>query len=341
MARLLTFILLLIPTLALSCGTPAAPEPDSHKTKSAYPVGAVSGDLTGALPAPQVASMTGATTAASTGIIRLPNNTAIKARNAGNSADINVCSTDNSNNLLVGDLTQVAQLGLESSNTTFIEGGGSAEILVTTGGAEILPAGSITEVITASGHEFSSSSTSFGSGTGVIGVGNASALFTAVTSGGGAIAHDSIGLHYDGPSTSFNDYMLAPSQQGTANSQIEKSRLYSGVARTTTNSAITILTIPCATSGSVCSMFVTCSGRDVTAGTVGDSFTYENAVGFKNVSGTVTGATVQGTALNAHDTSMATVAVSYTVSGTNVLVQVTGLTSTTIDYTAEARVITN
>lgn len=135
--------------------------------------------------------------------------------------------------------------------------------------------------------------------------------------------------------------VFAATPQGSANTQVggAKETCYSGYARTTTNSAVTILTIPLATSGSTGTLQVLINARDVTAGTVGDSFHYFNLQGFKNVGGTVTACATQPTALKANDTSMATCAVTYTISTTNIVVQVTGLSAVTIDWTAEATLV--
>lgn len=183
---------------------------------------------------------------------------------------------------------------------------------------------------------------SFGSGSGnILGIANATTACTTVPTGGAALWHDSIGLHYDGPSTSFTDYMLAPVSQGSVNSQAGKIRLYSGFARTTSTAAVTILTIPLATSGTNLGAVVMVHGRDVTAGTVGDGICITQTVSFKNVGGTVTASTTQATQQKASDTSLSsTPTLIYTISGTNILVQVTGITSVTIDWTATAEAIT-
>jgi hypothetical protein len=183
--------------------------------------------------------------------------------------------------------------------------------------------------------------TTFGGGLGVVGIYNAGALPSAVPTNGAAIGHDSIGLHYFGPSTSLLDYMVAPAQQGTANTQQNKSRVYSGVCRTTTNSAVTLLTIPLATSSTDGAFLVLVTGRDQSAGTVNDGVSFCQLVQFKNNAGTITAAATQGTAMKANDTSMAGCTLSFTVSGTNVLVQVTGLSSVNVDWYGEARAIVN
>lgn len=137
-------------------------------------------------------------------------------------------------------------------------------------------------------------------------------------------------------------YQVAPiPQQGTANTQANLSQLYSGLARTTTTAAVTILTIPLATTGTSCLLEMNVVGRDVSAGTVGDTVCFSNTLGFKNVAGTVTACSSQGTANKANDASMATCAVSVNISGTNLQIQVAGLLTVNIDWTAEVRAIIN
>lgn len=55
----------------------------------------------------------GGSTPAASGAIRLPNNTTINARNAANSADVNVIQCTGSNNIIVGDITNPPELSLE------------------------------------------------------------------------------------------------------------------------------------------------------------------------------------------------------------------------------------
>jgi hypothetical protein len=181
---------------------------------------------------------------------------------------------------------------------------------------------------------------SFGNGSGgILGITNATTAPTAPTSGGAALWSDSIGLHFDGASPSFTDYVIAPVSQGTVNSQQAKFRSYAGFARATSTTAVTILTIPLSTAGTIASIRLCISGRSVSGGTTGDSYSYFNVVGFKNVGGIVTAATTQGTANVAKDASATFAAPSFTISGTNILVKITSLASVTWDFSAEADVV--
>jgi len=257
------------------------------------------------------------TNPAASGAISIPNATGLYSRNAANNGDIAMIVVDASNNLTTGDGNVALQVWAAGSNQMRFDNSGNLQGLV--------------------GNSFPG----LGSGAGLFAYKNATTMPTTVTTAGYDLASDTIGLHFNGASTSFNDYVLAPVQQGTANTQGEKSRLYSGVGRTTTNSAVTILTIPVATSTTAAMLDVDCIGRDQASGTVGDFFSYKDIASFTNVSGTVTGGNTLGTAITNYKTSMATCTITYSISSTNVLVQATGLSSVTIDWTCEARAITN
>lgn len=129
--------------------------------------------------------------------------------------------------------------------------------------------------------------------------------------------------------------------QGTVNSQVGTQRRYTGYLRTTTTTATTAVTIPVSTSGSVCSVIVRATARDVTSGTVGDGFSKTVQIQVKNVAGTVTSAsgTSSVTIATTNDTSMATCAVSFNISGTNLLVTVAGLLGPAIDWIVSAEAI--
>lgn len=207
--------------------------------------------------------------------------------------------------------------------------------------AYICSAGTAYHMFNSNGAMIGSATANFsGASGGIIGMANASvAASSAAGAGGSTLWGDTLGLHYVGASASFCDYMIAPVQQGTANTQQNKFRVYSGVARTTTNSAVTILTIPVSTSGSVATIAVTVSARDVSSGTVGDGFSQLVLFQYKNVGGTVTAAATNAVSMGkCNDTSMSSCTVTATISGTNVLVQVTGISAVTIDWTAEANV---
>jgi len=123
--------------------------------------------------------------------------------------------------------------------------------------------------------------------------------------------------------------------QGTANSQALNSNVTQiGYCRTTTNSAVTglIFSVP---TNSVVGGLVTVVGRDVTSGTVGDGFCLQQTVIFRTHSGTTTVADTLGTAMTSYFTSMSGCSVSYVVASNTILIKVTGLSSTTIDWTVQ------
>lgn len=113
---------------------------------------------------------------------------------------------------------------------------------------------------------------------------------------------------------------------------------YRGTVTTTNNTTTTILTI--ATASNTTYLFRAHYNNRKTAGagigTVGDSDAYIRTFKVKNVSGTVTIGTINSTFT---DEDIATNNVTQTVSGTNVLIQVTGSTSNTIDWVCITQII--
>ena len=182
-----------------------------------------------------------------------------------------------------------------------------------------------------------------GGGDGVIILGTTpTAPSTGVPGAGfGMLWQTTTGLHYQGHGSSFMDYEFAPTVEGTSNTQAGQVQSFSGFARTTAASAVTILTLPLPTATTSGVVNLTVVGRDVTAGTVGDIIAFQQIAAFTNVAGTVTGAATQGTQEKATAASMATCTLTYSVSATNILVQVTGLGAVTIDWTATAQWIVN
>lgn len=173
-------------------------------------------------------------------------------------------------------------------------------------------------------------------------LGNANTSPTASSVSGALLWNKAAeGLHFAGPSTQFSDYMLAPTIGGSANTQVNRSWLYSGDARTTTNAAVTILTLPIGTAATNGLFQVVVTGRDVSGGTATDGVSFVDFLQYKNVGGTVTAAGTQAAQRKCNDASMAACTLTYSISGTNVLVQVTGLAAVNIDWYAEARAITN
>ena len=276
------------------------------------------GKVSGASPMAVSAALTEfGTNPATNGAIGLPNGAAngINFRNGANSVNVTGFSLDSSNEISLGDGNVVLFIMSAGSNQFRFDNAGNIKDLV--GNAD----------------------PGVGGGAGVLAFHNSTTIPTAIPTAGYIFSGDTVGVHLDTASTSFNDYMIAPVQQGSINTQANKSRVYSGVARTTTNSAVTVLTIPVATSTTSALLDVDCIGRDQASGTVGDFFAYKNIAAFTNVAGTVTGANTAGTAITTSKTSMAAATITFLVSGTNVLVQATGLSSVTVDWTCEARAI--
>lgn len=69
------------------------------------------------------------------GGMRLPNAQGIKARNAANSADINVAVSDGSNNLTFGEDTNAAAVSIQAAGSVTIRTGGGNRLVVDSSGA--------------------------------------------------------------------------------------------------------------------------------------------------------------------------------------------------------------
>ena len=129
--------------------------------------------------------------------------------------------------------------------------------------------------------------------------------------------------------------------QGSVNTQALIQQNYLGTIRTTNNTATTILTIPAAKSGSVVTVTATVNCRDVTGGSVGDGFSAIMLTQYKNIGGTVSAASDANDqkAASVYDSSLNPNNITSTFSGTNILIQVTGQTSLTVDWTCTASVL--
>lgn len=135
----------LLAALALLCAMFAcadqAPLPDASKPEhqASTIIGTLpwsGGDLCAGTPTgPLACGMTGRTGGASTGQIRLASGDLIMARNAGNTADMNIINTGG-NDILIGDTSQVTASGLESTSLTELVTGPSTVALLGGGGIE-------------------------------------------------------------------------------------------------------------------------------------------------------------------------------------------------------------
>lgn len=129
--------------------------------------------------------------------------------------------------------------------------------------------------------------------------------------------------------------------QGTVNSQDGTQRHYTGYVRATAAGNVTAITIP-TTSGRAYKVLATFTARDVTGGTVGDTCTQIELFGFKNVGGTLTATATTGISVaKVFDTSLSGLGIAGVVSGTNILLQVGGIASTTLDFVVTADVTIN
>lgn len=158
---------------------------------------------------------------------------------------------------------------------------------------------------------------------------------------GGILTHDSLGLHSSETNgTSVADVIISPVLQGATNTgQALKVRKYLGQAQTTAASAVAALTIPLATSSTTGDIWARAVGR-LHGSTTSFAQTYECL--YENVAGTLAAATTTGISVaKSYDTAYSAAAVTCTISGTNVLVNVTGIAATTIDWTVTADVVVN
>ena len=207
--------------------------------------------------------------------------------------------------------------------------------------------GSLTNAViqTASGFELFGTSAGFGGGSGVLKIDNATTLPTSLPTGGVVIAGDStLGVHVveqAGAGGSGDDWVTVPIAQGTAASQRELVYAYGpGYATTTTSTAVTVLTIP-VTSRTFFGT-VSCSGR-CESGTgctsTGAMFGASYQACYRVVSSTLgpcQGLSApdgfQQIATPMADASMTSTVISSTTSGTNLLIQATGIASANIDW---------
>jgi hypothetical protein len=131
---------------------------------------------------------------------------------------------------------------------------------------------------------------------------------------------------------------------GTVNSQTDKDWVNVGNVRTvSTATATTLYTwgTTSTTSGRINAAVVCRAVTAPTAGAIGDTWSTDAVASYRNVAGTVT---VVGTSLFTNtltDTSMSTTVASFTVSTTNVLLQVANVASATIDCEARFKVLVN
>lgn len=110
-----------------------------------------------------------------------------------------------------------------------------------------------------------------------------------------------------------------------------------GTLQTTNATPGNVVTVAIPTS-SVMLLNVFITGRQ---GTVTAAVGYELVGVYKNSAGTVTLIGAVATPLTAEDAGLAACAVALVISGTNVLVQVTGIAATTIEWNATVYIVKN
>ena len=157
---------------------------------------------------------------------------------------------------------------------------------------------------------------------------------TSVFAGGVALVNATVGLYGYQQGNSFTNRLIVPAPQGTAASQSGAVVDAFGFLSTTGATAGTILVIPLPTPSDAIGFTVNIVGRD-TATEAACMLT--QTVGFKNIAGTVTAFTTQGTLLLTGDAVFTGSVITYTISGTNIEVQVTpppGAGVTAADWTA-------
>jgi hypothetical protein len=210
-----------------------------------------------------------------------------------------------------------------TSNYTLLSDAANQNVFLNSGNDLNLAAGGVVQAgISGTGIQlFNGTNFSFGGGDGVLAMAIATTQPTTVPTGI-VLAESSTGLFAYQPGNSFSRRSFCPVPQGTAASQAATVVDFFGFASTTTGATTTtIVTIPLPGSSNSIGMIVTAVGRQ-TSGTVGATTVISQTVGFKNIAGTVTALTTQGTATVAFDTGFTGGSIGYAISGTNVEIQV-------------------
>jgi hypothetical protein len=186
-------------------------------------------------------------------------------------------------------------------------------------------------------HRFDSNGASFNSnatsatGVGIVLLGAASTNPSSITSPTFTVYYDNTvnnALLAIGPSANATIYEgIIPLWSGTQNTQAGLIRPFGAVLRTENGTATMILTIPLATSNTSMLVEISSVGRNVTAFAGGSNTMHVHVL---NTAGTLSQTT---TTVSTFGTLLATV----TISGTNLLVQVTGVAGDNVDWTVEAK----
>ena len=199
----------------------------------------LAGDLAGTATTPNVVNITGAagvaTVTASTklnfgtnpstsGLINLPNNSSIEARNAANTADLVIATLDSGNTLTIGNTTSAVNVTAGSNINISSASNTNANVNITSGSTaaiNFLPGGVGKAGITTSGTQIGSATQALGGGVLVVGITNATTIPTSLLVGSGAgngmVMYSNNGsLEIDGYGIGFNKLSPTPTFYQTA-----------------------------------------------------------------------------------------------------------------------------
>lgn len=285
-----------------------------------------------------------------TGQIRLSNGgTGIYFDGNAATRKIQAVSSDASDNLYFGDTTA----GTGGTQNTYIQCGTTSVINIYPGAtlagrfsvtsAGLYGAGTEQLRAEASGVAIGGGAGTYGGGTGVMFLKNATVSTSACT-GGACVMADTGAL--EAMSANGVSEQVAASGTGTANTERRKRIRIEGVVRTTNATPATLMTysLPNASSALVeCHTIGRVTTGNGSTISIGDTVADEDSVGAKNLAGTaaIVG-TVTGVSLSA-DTGLSGAGAAATIvaSGATVGDQVTGAASTTIDWDGWCDVYSN
>jgi hypothetical protein len=181
-------------------------------------------------------------------------------------------------------------------------------------------------LVTSSGMEVAHNSADFGSGVGVLGLGVASTVPTTVPStNGDAVLYSiaSTGLFVDLASTGFVTQELAPIFTGTENTQAREFLMDGAFCRSTSTTPVTCLTIP-VSSGLCALVVIRASARISSGGSIGQTILTSTSA--CNNAGTLSSSGF--TNFGGASFGSSTASLSGTVSGGNLLIQVSDSSGT-------------
>jgi len=183
----------------------------------------------------------------------------------------------------------------------------------------------------------SDGSSSLGGCVGCLEINKANTVPTSVSTKGVLLSEESDGLHAYNFGSGFSDQIISPAWQSASfsGSQSGFDYLFSNTATDTTSATlVTILTIPLPNSGTSVDCEVRAVARLRGSTPSSAAFGYQDL--FINTGGTVTGQTGGANNIYSANLGLTTGAVSFVISGTNILVQVQDLLSANVDWTAHA-----